>query len=182
MIPVKIKLHAKDIWNLPDFKVLLVIIVILIALINFNFDNPTYESFISGLLAGLVITLIRVIFDFKKLKLSRVVKESKLKNMLTDRNEKQYYKEILENVEKRLWVMGTSCSRLLNDFGSSREGQDEILDNLIKKNVDIQLLILDDSIIWKGKVGNYSLKDTKIKRIFKLNFLKKKISYRKVSL
>jgi len=138
---------TKDIWSLTSFKVVVLVIFILIFFYLNFFDeesmNSMYQNIFSGLFSGMIITFFHVFVDYETLQLHKVIKHSKLKRMLSNRNDKQYYEKLLEGAVSEVSIMGVTADRFFRDFGSAEKGDNKLLDELLHKGVVFKLLLTE---------------------------------------
>lgn len=133
----------EDLWSSASFKAIIFMVVILPIWIYFvSKDNVMYHNVLAGLWTGFVVTAFHVFVDYQNLQLHKIVHHSKLKNMLGNRDSKEYYRELLEESKKKIYIMGSSCSRFLTDF-SGTEDNTRILNQLLEQGVQVKLLITD---------------------------------------
>jgi len=142
----KIFQFSIDIWSLTSFKVVLTLLVLLVFYWYCFYDDSIdslYKNIFAGVFSGLIITFFQVFVDFETLKLNRVIKNSKLKNMLSNRNDKSYYEEILKNTTSQVSIMGVTAERFFRDFGSAEDDDPKLIDKLLNNDVKFRLLLTE---------------------------------------
>ncbi len=142
----KIRQTVSDIWSLTSFKIVLTLLVLLAFYWYFFYDDSIdslYKNIFAGVFSGLIITFFQVFVDFETLKLNRVIKNSKLKNMLSNRNDKSYYEDLLKNATSQVSIMGVTAERFFRDFGSAEIDDNKLIDKLLNNEVEFRLLLTE---------------------------------------
>jgi len=137
---------VSDVWSLTSFKVVLTLLGLLAFYWYCFYDDSIdslYKNIFAGVSSGLIITFFQVFVDFETLRLNRVIKNSKLKNMLSNRNDKSYYDDLLNNATSQVSIMGVTAERFFRDFGSAEESDKKLLDELLSKGVVFRLLLTE---------------------------------------
>ena len=137
------------------FWVLLFILLVALYILFFtNIVNDEITTILGGLISGCIILLFHIYFERNSLKSMEIVKNSKIEDVLDNRDNENYYQVHLSNVRKELKVMGSSCTRLLDDFGSRDTKKPSVFKDLLDRGVQIQLLVYNDTITQQGADGN----------------------------
>ncbi len=164
----KLRQAVSDIWSLTSFKVVLTLLVLLAFYWYYFYDDSidtVYKNIFAGAFSGLIITFFQVFVDFETLRLTRIIKNSKLKNMLSNRNDPRYYEELLNGASSQVSIMGVTAERFFRDFGSAEDDDKKLLDELLSKGVIFRLLLTEEM----GKKADRA-KDYKEKYSKKDNF------------
>lgn len=124
---------------------LICIAIILILLagfwLYFEIEHKKWVMLIGSTISGLIVVLVTVClsyYDFKKIERFR---QMGVKDILPERTDKKYYEKILRDAKTHVQVMGTSCTRFLDDFGNQSR-QEHVLIETMDNNTTLNLQIL----------------------------------------
>jgi|GEM_PF-1416766 hypothetical protein len=128
-----------------------------------------------GLFTGLLIAFIQhlILIDEKR-RLDKI-KALAVKNVLFNRDDKDYYRNIIFLSKNEIKIMGVTAYRLLNDFANtdSSSANDKVLISALSRNVKIKILLpnkeyLDDRN--KANFDSTKSKMSEIKGLYKAAF------------
>ena len=124
---------------------LICIAIILILLagfwLYFEIENEKWVMLIGSTISGLIVVLLTVFLSYYEFKKIERFRQMGVKDMLPERTDKKYYEEILRDAKTLIQVMGTSCTRFLDDFGNQSR-PDHVLIDVMDNNTTLKLQIL----------------------------------------
>ena len=124
---------------------LICIAIILILLVGFwlyfEIENEKWVMLIGSTISGLIVVLVTVCLSYYEFKKIERFRQMGVKDMLPERTDKKYYEEILRDAKTHVQVMGTSCTRFLDDFGNQSR-QEHVLVEAMDNNTTLKLQIL----------------------------------------
>ena len=126
---------------------LIYIAIILILLAGFwlyfeiEIENEKWVMLIGSTISGLIVVLLTVSLSYYEFKKIERFRQMGVIDMLPERTDKKYYEEILRNAKTLIQVMGTSCTRFLDDFGNQSR-PDHVLIDVMDNNTTLKLQIL----------------------------------------
>lgn len=124
---------------------LICIAIILILLVGFwlyfETENEKWVMLIGSTISGLIVVLVTVCLSYYEFKKIERFRQMGVKDMLPERTDKKYYEEILRDAKTHVQVMGTSCTRFLDDFGNQSR-QEHVLVEAMDNNTTLKLQIL----------------------------------------
>ena len=83
--------------------------------------------------------------------------------MLSNRNDKSYYEELLINANTEISIMGVTAERFFRDFGSAEIDDIKLIDTLLKKEVKFRFLLTEEVGQKSDRAKDYREKYTKNK-------------------
>ena len=133
--------------TVPIFYLIIIVLVIILsgAFGIYNIINDDkWAMLISGIISGLIaviVTLCLSYYEFKKIERFR---QLGVIDILPERTDKKYYEEIIRDAKTSIQVMGTSCTRFLEDFANQNR-QDHVLIDAMNSNgsLNVQILVPD---------------------------------------
>jgi hypothetical protein len=145
---------------------IIVFIIIFIIAYN-NQDNSFWYTILTGIDAGLFVAIaqylvslaeykeIQKAYDelYDKEKEIEEFKKMGVKKVLSARDDPEVYGTIIEKAEARIWVMGNTASRLLEDF-ANEEGSTEyksVLLDFLQQGGEVRILIANKRYLFKDE-------------------------------
>lgn len=108
-------------------------------------DDEKWAMLISGIVSGLIaiiVTLWLSYYEFKKIERFR---QMGVIDILPERTDKKYYEEIIRDAKTVIQVMGTSCTRFLDDFGNQNSPEHALIDAMdSNSSLSVQILVPDE--------------------------------------
>ena len=155
--------------HVPLWLVILIVLIILLIMliVIFTFiENTKSISLIGGLIGGLVVYIAN--FLSEKWALQRLIRFQRMKihNLLSNRHDKSYYRNMLDNVSNEVKVMGATCSRFIDDF-LDIDSDDKVLIERLRQcpELTIQLLIPNDDNMGADARSRFAIVTHKLKRV-----------------
>ena len=148
--------------------VLLIIDIVFFLIAYFSQNNNFWLTIMGGITTGLLVAIAQYLVSlaeykeidqaYKKLhQKEKEIEEFKkmgVKRVLSARDDPEVYGTIIENTNDRIWVMGNTASRLLEDF-ANEEGsttyRDALLKFLKKGNTEVKILIAEKRYLFRDK-------------------------------
>ena len=134
----------EKIFNIHIWAIIFFLVSILLcAAISLYFYISDYKiiTLLGGSISGLICFLMSFLLSMydhhqmAKLKTLGIVK------ILPHRKQQDYYTEIIRTAKNHVWVMGTSCTRFIEDFADTG-GLDHVLIDALDKNLDLEVKLL----------------------------------------
>lgn len=171
---MKLPLWLKSILGLKSFRAALVLLIICI-IVGFLVKDFPWREIYAGMVAGLIILFFQAFLDYDNLILNLIIKKSAMKNVLSDRNKKQYYENILTQAEEEVLIMGVTACRFFRDFGSSGNKLDtsRVIDRLLSRGVKFRILLIDKNSDNARTAKRLMKKYKNHGEIFKVRYFKK---------
>lgn len=138
--------------DLKSFKVSLIFIVVsmlvfvfLLSLILYLWGSDEKVVNISGgVMVAAVFSIFQVFVNMSNLSTYQKYKDLKVKEILSHRDDKEYYRKLIEGCSENIEIMGVTCSRFLNDFADEESENHPFIDALNKKkNLKVKFLIAE---------------------------------------
>jgi len=105
-------------------------------------EDPKIYSLVGGLGCGIAIQIIAFITSYYEYRQIDRFRAMGVVDILPDRRNQEYYKKIIRNAKDSIQVMGTSCTRFINDFADQNSNDHVLIDALNKNtNLSVQFLI-----------------------------------------
>jgi len=131
-------------------------------------ENSFWLTIVGGIATGLFVAVAQYFVSlaeykeidqaYKKLhQKEKEIEEFKkmgVKRVLSARDDPEVYGTIIENSNDRIWVMGNTASRLLEDFANevgSTTYRDALLKFLKKENTEVKILIAEKRYLFRDK-------------------------------
>jgi len=156
----------------PKVQMVAIIILSFIALITFliayfNKDDNFWLTVAGGIFTGMLVAVAQYFVSLAEYKeidkayqelreKEKEIKEFKrmgVKKVLSGRDDPEVYGSIIENSQDRIWVMGNTASRLLDDF-ANENGSTSYKDALLKfleKGGEVKILIAEKRYLFRDK-------------------------------
>ena len=128
--------------------ILLILLSVLVgALLLYNWiDSEKWAAILGGIISGLiaiVVTLCLSYYEFRKIE---HFKQLGIRDVLPERTDKNYYEQVIQNAKTHIQVMGTSCTRFLEDFGDQKRPEHALVDALNSNNsLKVQILVPNEN-------------------------------------
>ncbi|MEM8986676.1 MAG: hypothetical protein AAGC95_08135 [Pseudomonadota bacterium] len=125
--------------------------------------NAKTIGVLSGLLAGLIVYGLSFLTELPVYARLEKFEQTGVKNLLKNRYEKAYYRPILEKAERRVCVMGSSCSRFITDFLDPDTDDHVLIDRLrLYPQMKVQILVPQSQKMGKAARQKFSALCVKI--------------------
>jgi hypothetical protein len=123
-----------------------IIIVLLIAAVitgyfSFNVSNQWGVIF-GGICTGLIVAIIQMLIQAQEHNDVEKLRRLGIREVLPHREGKEYYQALIEQSKKRVWVLGVTAYRFLEDFAhKSRDDSQALISKMKLQNVDVRVLL-----------------------------------------
>lgn len=141
----------------------LLLIMLFVTCLFFSIEDKKWSAFLGGLNGGLVGVTISFLFAMYEYREIDRYRSLGVLNILPNRRDDGYYKNIVMEAQENVQVMGTSCSRFIADFADLDSDEHVLVDALDKHtNLKIELLVpteeqMDEQSKHKFEAGKYKL-------------------------
>jgi hypothetical protein len=119
---------------------------LLILLVTGNFE---ISSIFGSLVAGLIVAIIQFIIALQDYMQTEKLKKLMLIKIIYDKYEKAYYKECMDKAEHKIYVMGTTAARFLEDFA------DNVLLDKLQDGILVKMLLVDKAHLEEDKKNDF---------------------------
>lgn len=137
--------------NLPTYKLLFVVFLLLFLLsllvfIFYDFDpqkefDDKLKSILSGLCVGLAVASLQFFITILEQKKIAFYERLGIEDILDNRDDKEFYKMLILNSKSKIYVMGSTCSRLCEDFAEIDVPGADALITALRAGVQVRLLV-----------------------------------------
>lgn len=129
-------------------------------------DNEKLSAFLGGIDGGLVGVTISFLFSMYEYKEIDRYRALGVLDVLANRRDGSYYKKIVEKAKGKVQVMGTSCTRFINDFADLSSDEHVLIDALNNhQNLQIELLVPTDKNMDKQSEFKFKAGKEKLNRL-----------------
>lgn len=135
---------------LPSYKLLLTIFFGLAAISVSYFWIADFESysdpnramtFVGGLCVALTIATLQLLITILEQKEIWHYRKIGIRDVLERRDDKVTYQKHICAAHSKIFIMGSTCSRLLEDFGRGEYSGSRSLVDALERNVNVRLLV-----------------------------------------
>lgn len=132
--------------------VLILIIIILTYLLFFNDISNTAKGsgIITGLFTGFIIAAFQLWLSWYQYKIIDEFKELKIKRILANRKDQNYYGELIANSKIEIRLQGITALSFLEDFANNNPNvseKEKVLIAALDRKVKVKILVADKSIL-----------------------------------
>lgn len=130
-------------WVTP----ILVSLFLLIGLLWFWFErenNQKLLGIISGLITGFIVLVFQVWLSWVELKKMEKWDELKIVDILSTRDDPNYYRPLIEKAKEEIKIQGVTCKRFLDDFANGEKNapdRNKVLLNALDNGLMVKILI-----------------------------------------
>lgn len=98
---------------------------------------------LGGLGASLIVALIQFLLSWNEHLEIEQIKKIGVKRVLPHRDDEEFYRGLIKEGKNRIWVMGVTALRFMQDFGDDQRGRPEkrVLIDALQRNVAIRILV-----------------------------------------
>jgi len=96
---------------------------------------------VGGIVSGLVVSILTFALSIGPLQKLDQFEQMGIRQLLANRHEKEYYRRVVAGAEEIVCVMGSSCSRFVEDF-LDMQSDDKVLVDALRKNRDLKIRLL----------------------------------------
>lgn len=115
--------------------------------------NYLLFSCVTGILSGLVVWFLQFLIKWFELAEVDRVRGLQIRDVLVSRDDEVYYRKVIAKARQRVWVLGVTANRFLDDFASheSPKPEKKVLIDLLNKGVDVRFLLPKKDFLDKEK-------------------------------
>ncbi|PPD18076.1 MAG: hypothetical protein CTY24_13655 [Methylobacter sp.] len=134
-------------------SVIFLIIVVLTYLLFFTEIPNTAKGsgIITGLFTGVIIAAFQLWLSWYQYEIIDEFKELKIRKILANRKDQNYYGELISKAEKEISLLGITALSFLEDFANNNQNAPEkervLLSALRKQNFKVKILVADKSVL-----------------------------------
>lgn len=177
-------------FRLPIRWVILVLFLFLIACLiiylfrysvkaSENFDT-NLSSIVGGLIAGLIIACTQFLLSWFEYKRNDKLEKIGVIDILTNKYAENKYRDIIKNLQTKLFIIGNTTHDLLNDFADEANSQNEkkVLLSKLATGIDVRILIAKREYLDPRAQNKFDNSKEKIRQLtsryenFKIKFYK----------
>ena len=159
--------------------VLLVVAAVLGYYYNKGDANTKATALFGSLLSGLIVAVIQFAFGWADYRATEAVRSLGIMDVIQSRDERDFYRDLIEQSKTKIDVMGVTASRLMEDFASDNSGRPEtnVLISALSRGVRVRILVPKDTHLLtdkdrdKYKTAATRFTDLKTKFPDKFNFV-----------
>lgn len=109
---------------------------------NTNFDT-NLSSVVGGLVAGFIIALAQFLLSWYEHKKYDKFEKLGVLDILNNKYNEETYRTIINNTQKRLWIMGNTVDDFLKDFADEANSVPEkkVLLSKLAQNIEVRVLV-----------------------------------------
>lgn len=138
-------------YSVIIFLSLIVIIVFLLYLFVCDvLTGPKWSYIIPGLLTGFIIALFQAFLSWFELKTLDEYYELKIKKILLNRKDQNYYGNIIAKSKNEINIQGVTVYRFLDDFANQNTNvpeKEKVLLQALDRNVKVKILFADNKYL-----------------------------------
>ncbi|QTE36118.1 hypothetical protein J3L18_23740 [Mucilaginibacter gossypii] len=154
--------------NLSKFiGIILIAITLCLFGIFFKITNPQISSLISGLATGFALATVQFFFSWYEYAKIDKYERLKIRDIRPDRDNRELYESLIINSKKEIIVLGSTATRLINDFADSNSSQprNKVLLSALSKGVVVKILLPDQIFLHTNQQAQFSIIKTKFEAI-----------------
>ncbi len=114
--------------------------------------NTKATAFFGGLLTGLILVIIQFLFGYAEYAAMARIQRLGVKDILITRDNKDFYRKLINRAEKRIDVMGVTAVRFMEDFADSTSGRPETtaLLQALSRGSEVRILVPNREYLTQG--------------------------------
>ena len=157
----------KKLLNIYLYKIIVVVVsvvicVFLVIYLNSKASSP-FTPLLGGLTTGLIVALLQLLLMWTEHNEMEKTKKLGIKEILPHRDDKNFYRKVIERTKKEICVLGSTASRFMKDFADeSREDKKALIDAL-NRSVHVKFLLPEPIFLWNEE--DKTKADTSLKSI-----------------
>lgn len=127
-----------------------------------------WGAVVGSLFAGLVVAIIQLIVSYQDYTRNEAFRKLRLLEIFDTRNERDVYGKYLSTASREVRIMGDTASRFFNDFANTAPEapkSDRIVLELLRKNVEIKVLIPEKEYLDEAKHAKYDFVKNKVREL-----------------
>jgi len=137
--------HFKRTISIHLYKIVLAVLFVssvLMAIAYWNAD-PTSKlaSILSGMVTGLIVAFFQYLLSWNEHAEVEAIKTLGVIKILSHRDDKSYYNNLISRTEKSIRLLGNTASRFFQDFAHPTRDDSQSLLNALAKGVRLEILV-----------------------------------------
>jgi hypothetical protein len=103
--------------------------------------NAKYEGLLAGLGTGLIVAVVQYLLEWNEHSEIEAIKKLGIIRILPHRDDKAYYKPLLEKAEREIIVLGNTAFRFFEDFAHPTRRDSQALLEALARGVTVRILL-----------------------------------------
>lgn len=134
-------------FKIPKFYVLVGSILIIVSLIAIWYFSDSFneykklEPLVGGGIVGLLILLLTVYLDKQEFDRAEALKSLGVIDVYRNRKDKAQYGKLIDSAKNEIIVLGVTASRMMEDFASKTDQQDQQLIQALARGVKVKIML-----------------------------------------
>ncbi|MEO7212070.1 hypothetical protein [Mucilaginibacter sp.] len=144
-------------FDVNVFKLVILTAIIVALILFFIFFNATENSktasIFSGLLTGVIVAIMQLFLSWYEFKKMEKFESMKIIDIRPDRDKREFYANLIVNSTKRIYIMGVTADRFLNDFADidNTLSERKVLFAALTRDVEVRILLPDKEFLQKER-------------------------------
>lgn len=140
-------------------------------------SDPKISTLVGGICGGLIVYIINFLLTIYEYKSIDRFRELGIKEVLPNRRSTDYYSDLLSKANEIVVVVGTSCTRFIDDFANKENDKHILIDALRKnRNLKVQLMVPQKDYMDNQSKTRFGSGKSKLKKL--LNDFPQKVEMR----
>lgn len=159
-------------WVIRNLSLIILIAILAVTVyVGFQYFANVSEKLgvvLGGLFTGLIIAFIQHLISIDEKRKLDLIKALRVKRVLFNRADKEYYRNLIFSAKNRIKVMGVTAIRLLEDFADadSTSMGDKVLIRCLHNSVKVQILLPAKKYLASDSdIQNFETAKTKMEKI-----------------
>lgn len=129
----------------------------------FDLTDPKMVAYVGGISGGIAVLIISFMLSMYEYQQIDRFNDMGVLQVLPDRRDTNYYTKIVKDAKAVVQVMGTSCTRFIDDFANSESDNHVLIDALNKnKNLKVCFLIPSENHMDSASKHNFHVGKSKL--------------------
>lgn len=157
-------------FNLASLIAFLLIAATIFSVIwYFNTKDAQWSALIAGLASGFVLATIQFFFSWYDYVKIDKYERLKIKDIRPDRDNRQLYESLIKNSKKEIIILGSTASRLVNDFAdeNSSNENNKVLLIALSRSVKVRILLPNEAYLDQKQQSKFQVTKTRFEEINK---------------
>lgn len=156
-------------FRYSTFVVIALVVAIIICTVYYFLQSDSSSGAILGsLVAGLIVALIQLIISWRDFDMTKKVEDLRLIEILYDRDNRDYYANLINKSRREIRVMGVTAKRFFEHFADMTVGarpDAQVLIAALNRGVKVKLLLPSKEYIANNKKASFEQVEDTLKRI-----------------
>lgn len=123
---------------------LFIVILILFYYYLYEATTPKINSLIGSLLAGSIVAFFQLFLSWYEHNTIEKFKSMQIKKVLSNRDDREFYQNLISNSKKKIYVMGVTADRFIEHFADIKGDQERskvLLHAMQNRKVKVRILL-----------------------------------------